>query len=144
MTTLIYAYTKNNEAYIGKTKNPSKRKLAHKKLYNNWDYKVLDEIPSVKKEDWKPYETAWIQIYNEWGYEMLNKNKGGGGPDGWRTELDNTEYQKQWRLKNPNYDQQYNQNNKSQISAYCKQRYKANRERLLEEARQYRLKNKNV
>ena len=128
--TTIYAYTKDSQAYVGKTMNPQNRIYTHKKRFGEWNYKELDVIPSVKKEDYKPYECAWIQIYTEWGYEMLNKNKGGGGPQGWRTEADIQQHDKEYYLNNKadrnKYHNQYYLDNKEKIK---EQNYKYNKNR---------------
>jgi hypothetical protein len=143
--TIIYAYTKNNQAYIGKTKNPELRKLEHKKRFGEWEYKVLDEIPSFKKEDWKPYECAWIQIYKEWGYNIENKNNGGGGPQGFRTEKEKKQIKKQstkqWNLDNKERVNQYNLINREKRAEKMRQWYLANREKELERGKQQRLAN---
>ena len=68
-----------NKVYIGKTKNS--RKNDHKySLGKHIIYEEIDRINSSKKEDWKPLETKWINCYRELGYEVINKNNGGGGP----------------------------------------------------------------
>jgi len=68
-----------NKIYIGKTKNS--READHKhNLGKNIYYTVIDEIHTLTKEDWKLLETKWIQHYRNLGYEVTNKNNGGGGP----------------------------------------------------------------
>ena len=82
-TTIIYALYKDyTPFYVGKTKNWDTRFEDHKRKYGqDIIMKKLDIIPSVKVEDWKPYETAWISFYKVWNEATLvNKNKGGGGP----------------------------------------------------------------
>ena len=69
-----------NTVYIGKTKNS--RKNDHRyRLGKNIIYKEIDRIDSFKKEDWKPLETKWIKHYKDLGYNVLNENEGGGGPN---------------------------------------------------------------
>ena len=46
----------------------------------NIEYTYIDEINSLNKTDWKPLETYWIEQFKVWGFEVMNKNKGGGGP----------------------------------------------------------------
>ena len=82
-TTYIYlvtnCYNDPNKVYIGKTKNT--RKNNHKYTFGyqiNYDY--IDKVNSLDKKDWKPLEIKWIQHYKNLGYEVLNKNNGGGGP----------------------------------------------------------------
>lgn len=83
-TTKIYLVTKcyndPNKVYIGKTK--TSRKSAHKcKFGNQITYDYIDEILGLNKNDWKSLETYWIEQFIQWGFEVLNKNKGGGGPE---------------------------------------------------------------
>ena len=133
--TIIYAYTKGNQAYVGKTKSPKIRKSAHKTRFGNWEYKELDEIPSFKKEDWKPYECAWIQIYKEWGYTLANKNRGGSGPEGFRTEEEHKQLNRQ-TVK------QWYSNNKEKYNEYQKQWRLDNKEKRAKATKKYRLANK--
>jgi len=79
--TYIYAYTKDNKAYVGKTINLKQRKVDHKRRFDGWDYQVIDSIDSFNKSQWKPLESCWITAYEEGGYEMVNKNRGGGGQE---------------------------------------------------------------
>jgi hypothetical protein len=78
-----------NDVYIGKTKN--NRKSAHKKTYGeNIIYSDIDKVDSLKREDWEPLETYWIQQFITWGFNVVNKNKkGGGGPEFWTDESKN-------------------------------------------------------
>lgn len=65
--------------YIGKTKNS--RKTDHKYRFGSEiEYAEIDEIKSLDKKDWKGLETYWIDQFKAWGFNLLNKNKGGGGP----------------------------------------------------------------
>jgi len=85
MITKIYlvtnCYGDSNKVYIGKTKNS--RKTPHKRIYGKdiiYDY--IDEVNSINRKDWEPLETYWIQQFIAWGFEVVNKNKkGGGGPE---------------------------------------------------------------
>jgi group I intron endonuclease len=84
-TTKIYlitnCYGDPNKVYIGKTKN--NRKNNHIKTFgNNIDYDYIDEINSLKHNDWEPLETYWIEQFRQWGFEIMNiRKKGGSGPD---------------------------------------------------------------
>jgi hypothetical protein len=72
-------YDDPNKVYIGKTKN--NRKSSHKKTFGkNIIYNEIDKINSLNKQDWEPLETYWIEQFKVWGFEVLNENKGGGGP----------------------------------------------------------------
>tara|TARA_R110000782_G_scaffold151360_1_gene244047 strand:- start:172 stop:1020 length:849 start_codon:yes stop_codon:yes gene_type:complete len=82
-TTFIYlvtnCYNDPNKVYVGKTK--STRIHQHKKNYGNKiNYLIIDEIDSICSKDWKPLECYWIEQFRQWGFDILNKNKGGGGP----------------------------------------------------------------
>jgi hypothetical protein len=82
-TTKIYLVTNidndPNKVYIGKTKDSRENK--HKKTFGSQiTYTYIDEVNSLNKEDWEPLETKWIQYYKDIGYNVINKNKGGGGP----------------------------------------------------------------
>jgi hypothetical protein len=72
-------YGDSNKVYLGKTKN--NRYNNHKSRFgDSIKYTVIDEIESLDKEDWKPLESYWILQFKVWGFNVLNKNKGGGGP----------------------------------------------------------------
>jgi len=139
--TYIYAYTKDNKAYVGKTINPNDRKSAHRKRFAGWDYQIIDSIDSFDKSQWKPLESCWITAYEEGGYEMENKNKGGNGPEGWRTEGQIAKYMEQYFSDNKEkllkQHQQYFLDNKETKSKKMKQWYLANKERIKEKQRQY-------
>jgi hypothetical protein len=69
-----------NQVYIGKTKNS--REQPHKLKYGNQiEYTYIDEVNSLNRKDWKSLETYWINQFKAWGFEVLNKNEGGGGLD---------------------------------------------------------------
>jgi hypothetical protein len=68
-----------NKVYIGKTKNSREADHRHR-LGKYIIYEEIDKINSSKKEDWKSLETKWINYYRELGYDVINKNNGGGGP----------------------------------------------------------------
>lgn len=44
-------------------------------------YSYIDEIDSLNRSDWKPLESYWIDQFRQWGFEIMNKNKGGNGPE---------------------------------------------------------------
>jgi hypothetical protein len=82
MKTKIYLVSNidNNpkKVYIGKTIN--NRKNNHTRIYGKQiSYDYIDEIDSLNHKDWKQIESKWIQHYIDLGYDVLNKNKGGGG-----------------------------------------------------------------
>jgi hypothetical protein len=77
----------SNKVYIGKTKNPISRGNDHKRKYGpDIIYSIIDEIYSLDKQIWEPLETYWIEQFRAWGFDVVNKNKGGGGPINHSTE----------------------------------------------------------
>lgn len=76
MTFIYLLEFKNNTYYIGKTNNVIRRIREHnKKSSLKFDYIILDEV-----ENWKFWESYWIEQFKQWGFILLNKNNGGGGP----------------------------------------------------------------
>ena len=70
----------NNKVYIGKTINS--REKSHKiKFGSQIIYTYIDYVNSLNREDWKPIESYWIEQFRQWGFEIMNQNKGGGGPE---------------------------------------------------------------
>jgi hypothetical protein len=76
MTTIYCLLLNNTPFYIGKTLRPNSRFNSHKRTYK-CDILILDE---VNDNEWKFWEKYYISLYKSWGYELLNKNNGGGGP----------------------------------------------------------------
>lgn len=70
-----------NKVYIGKTKVCRKNK--HQQTYGkDITYDYIDEINSLSRKDWGPLESYWLEQFKYWGFEIVNKNKkGGGGPE---------------------------------------------------------------
>ena len=69
-------YGDSNKVYVGKTDTTAKYR--HKKTYGkDIDYNVID---TVDVKDWKYWEKYWIAQHRQWGFELMNKNEGGGGP----------------------------------------------------------------
>lgn len=67
-----------NKIYIGQTRNC--RKNSHQRKYGKQiTYDYIDEVNSYLKEDWEPLETFWIRYFKFLGFEVQNKNEGGGG-----------------------------------------------------------------
>lgn len=78
-------YGKLNNVYIGKEKTKPNlyrnRKQDHIKTYGGCiNFEYIDEINSIHKNEWKPLEEFWIMYFKYLGFNVLNKNKGGGGP----------------------------------------------------------------
>ena len=77
-----------NKVYIGKTKDSYKnnRKNHHKwKFGKQILFTYIDQINSTERKDWEQVESYWIEQFKQWGFDVINKNKGGGGP-GYLTE----------------------------------------------------------
>jgi hypothetical protein len=66
--------------YIGKTK----QKLSIRESQHQRRLKIkisINEIDLVKESEWKFWESYWIEQFKNWGFDLLNKNQGGGGPE---------------------------------------------------------------
>jgi len=89
--TKIYVLEKNGiPFYVGKAKDLTRRKHSHRRTYGlDIQSYVIDEV-----EDWKFWESYWIEQFRCWGFKLENKNNGGGGPSNY------TEEQKQ-KMKGP-------------------------------------------
>lgn len=79
----IYILEKNGiPFYVGKAKDSTRRKNAHKKTFGlDIQSYVIDEV-----EDWKFWENYWIEQFKCWGFKLENKNNGGGGPSSYTEE----------------------------------------------------------
>jgi hypothetical protein len=88
-TTKIYlvtnCYNDLNKVYIGKEKSEQRcsREYAHKCTFGKQiSFTYIDEVNSLKYEDWEPLETFWINYFKFLGFELMNKRKkGGSGPE---------------------------------------------------------------
>lgn len=80
MTFIYYLERNNKPFYIGKTKNPIRRKHKHHTIFGT-DI-LLNVIDSCEdsREIWKYWERFYIELFISWGFNLVNKNKGGGGP----------------------------------------------------------------
>jgi hypothetical protein len=66
--------------YIGKSKQPYFRKSFHKSRFgDDISFIIIDEINSLERKDWKPIECYWIEQFKHWGFDVMNRNNGGGG-----------------------------------------------------------------
>ena len=78
--TSIYILVENNTIiYLGKTNKPFRRLREHKTTFSK-DV-ILEVIDEVDEIDWIFWERWWIEVFNSWGVVLLNKNRGGGGPN---------------------------------------------------------------
>ncbi len=82
MKTSIYCIFDESDkpVYIGKTNDLTlkNRFSGHKKRFGK--NISISEIDCVDTEKWKEAETFWIEQFRQWGFNLENKNKGGGGP----------------------------------------------------------------
>jgi hypothetical protein len=68
--------------YVGKAKDTIRRKHKHHQTYgNDITLAIIDVV-----EDWKYWEEYWIEQFKAWGFNLLNQNKGGGGPEQYTEE----------------------------------------------------------
>jgi hypothetical protein len=76
--TIIYILEKNEMPfYVGKTKGDW-RKNKHKKTFGgDINFLEIDLVEDNKSNFWEKY---YISLFKTWGFELKNKNNGGGGP----------------------------------------------------------------
>lgn len=72
--------------YIGKTK---KSKLEYRYSPQQgrgteFDLELIDEVPN---DEWRFWESYWIEQFKAWGFQLENKNNGGGGLDKHKDEV---------------------------------------------------------
>lgn len=81
----IYILLENEiPIYLGKTNKPIRRLREHRMNFSkDVALEVLDE---VEENEWIFWEQWWIELFNSWNIILLNKNRGGGGPNQ-QTEL---------------------------------------------------------
>jgi hypothetical protein len=73
----IYTLEKENKIfYVGKTNN-LKQRLAHHKITYGDNIKI--QLLSEVIDNWENEEKYWIEQLKYWGFDLKNKNKGGGG-----------------------------------------------------------------
>lgn len=118
----IYVLEKNGVPfYVGKAKDSTRRKHAHRRTYGlDIQSYIIDEV-----EDWKYWESFWIEQFKQWGFKLENKNNGGGGPSSY-TEEQKQKMRKPHKegtggkisktLKERNHSQYYTEEIKEKIS----------------------------
>lgn len=77
--TKIYYLHKGDDVplYIGKSNRVQGRMGHHKKKFGeNITLEIIDKVPI---NEWKFWESYWIEQFKNWGFNLKNKNKGGGG-----------------------------------------------------------------
>lgn len=80
-TKIYYLHMGDNiPFYIGKTININNnaRLNAHKDLLKV-SILFLEEIDIVPTKEWKFWEKYYISLFKSWGFNLTNKNNGGGG-----------------------------------------------------------------
>jgi len=80
MKVYIYCLFDENDIplYVGKTKNNlTLREYQHQRRLNRL-VKIF-ELDYVESNNWKFWESYWIEQFKTWGFNLLNQNKGGGG-----------------------------------------------------------------
>tara|TARA_R110001592_G_scaffold334386_1_gene618696 strand:+ start:42 stop:629 length:588 start_codon:yes stop_codon:yes gene_type:complete len=77
--TFIYYLTENDiPVYVGKGKNLNRRESNHRWRTQNYNLNI-HEIDCIEDDDWRFYEKYWISQFKSWGFNLQNKNGGGGG-----------------------------------------------------------------
>lgn len=66
--------------YIGKTKKSKleQRYTPYQGRGTEFDLELIDEVPD---NEWRFWESYWISQFKVWGFQLENKNSGGGGLD---------------------------------------------------------------
>jgi hypothetical protein len=128
--TKIYILERNGVPfYVGKAKDATRRKHSHRKTYG-LDIKsyIIDEV-----EDWKFWESYWIEQFKQWGFKLENKNNGGGGPSKYTEEqkqkmrkprIEGTGNKISKTLKERNHSQYYTEEVRQKMAAPQKGRPK--------------------
>jgi hypothetical protein len=95
ITSIYYLTLEDNiPFYVGKTHTTLKRRLyTHWRMSNNKNIQIhsIDEIPT---NEWKFWECYWIEQFKIWGFDLKNKNNGGGGSTKWTQEQKNNPLRK--------------------------------------------------
>jgi hypothetical protein len=81
---IYYLHINNIPFYIGKCVDPIRRKSKHKISFGI-DVS-LEIIEKIDEKEWKYWECFWIEVFKQWGFNLVNKNRGGGGPTKWSEE----------------------------------------------------------
>ena len=85
MRVKIYTLEKNGiPYYVGKT-----IQSLQERLYTHGDNRKNDtivEIDNVNENEWEFWESHYIWLFRSWGFDLENKNFGGGGREsGWES-----------------------------------------------------------
>lgn len=66
--------------YIGETSKSLKSRLTHHKRKFGQDV-LIEHVDDVSIETWRFWEKHYISLFRSWGFDLENKNQGGGGSD---------------------------------------------------------------
>ena len=95
ITSIYYLTLEDNiPFYVGKTHTTLKQRLyTHWITGNNKNIQIhlIDKIPT---DEWKFWECYWIEQFKIWGFNLKNKNNGGGGSTKWTQEQKNNPLRK--------------------------------------------------
>jgi hypothetical protein len=82
-TKIYYLHRGDNiPFYVGKTRNEYHRLANHKKTFGDNIYmKTISEVLN-----WRKWEKYYIEKFKKQGYNLQNKNNGGGGIEEWKEE----------------------------------------------------------
>lgn len=84
MTYIYYLEKEGIPFYVGKAVDVRRRKNKHYITYGrDIELVVIDEI---NNNDWRFWESYWISQFKTWGFNLDNRNNGGGGLDSWGDE----------------------------------------------------------
>jgi predicted GIY-YIG superfamily endonuclease len=111
--TRIYILERNNiPFYVGKTLQDIKdRFYTHGEKRKNSE---IIEIDCVDDDEWIFWERYYINLFKSWGFELENKNNGGGGRGpGW---ISSEERNNKIKLALKNHSQHYNDEVRKKIS----------------------------
>jgi hypothetical protein len=111
--TKIYILERNNiPFYVGKTLQEIKNRH-----YTHGDKKIdskIIEIDYVDDNEWRFWESWYIELFKSWGFELENKNNGGGGRGpGW---ISPPERNAKIKISLQNHSQHYTDEVKEKIS----------------------------
>jgi hypothetical protein len=77
-TIIYYLHNGDNTPfYVGKTNDLNFRIGHHRKTYG--EKVIMETLDVVDTSNWVFWERYWISQFKTWGFELLNKNDGGGG-----------------------------------------------------------------
>ena len=112
--TKIYILERNGVPfYVGKTLQEIKERFyTHKDKKENSE---IFEIDCVDDNEWRFWESWYIELFKSWGFELENKNNGGGGRGpGW---ISSPERNAKIKASMKNHSQYYTDEVRKKISS---------------------------